>query len=150
MAARSDIEDFLSQKKLAVVGVSSRKRKFGNTVYRDLKAKGYEVFPIHRTAETVEGDACVSSLTALREKVDGVVVVVPPAESEKVVRDAAEAGISRIWMQLGADSEEAVRYCKEKGIAVIHKECILMFAEPAGFVHRFHRWLWGIFGKLPK
>jgi len=32
---------------------------------------------------------------------------------------------------------------------VIHGECILMFARPAG-IHWFHRWLWGVLGRLPQ
>ena len=31
----------------------------------------------------------------------------------------------------------------------VHGECIMMFAQPTG-VHRFHRWLWQVMGKLPK
>jgi hypothetical protein len=31
----------------------------------------------------------------------------------------------------------------------VHGECILMFAEPAAFFHRAHRWIWRMLGKLP-
>ena len=34
----SIIEEFLSQKSYAVIGVSSNKRKFGSMIYKDLKA----------------------------------------------------------------------------------------------------------------
>jgi predicted CoA-binding protein len=33
-------------------------------------------------------------------------------------------------------------------IDAVHGECIMMFAKPTG-IHRFHRWLWGVLGKLP-
>ena len=35
-------------------------------------------------------------------------------------------------------------------MSVIAGECILMFAEPAGFGHRAHRWVKGVFGQLPE
>ncbi len=77
-------------------------------------------------------------------------LVVPPAETEKVVHEAAEVGIRRVWMQQGAESGVAIRFCEEHGIDVVHGECILMFAEPAEFYHRMHRWVWGLLGKLPE
>ncbi len=46
-------------------------------------------------AETVEGERCYPSLGALPEPVGGAVVIVPRGEVEKVVKDAAQAGICR-------------------------------------------------------
>jgi len=81
--------------------------------------------------------------------VGGVLIVVPPAQAEKVVRAAHAAGIPRVWMQQGSESETAVRFCKENGIAEVHGECILMFAGKSAF-HKPHRWLWQLLGKAPK
>lgn len=150
MTSRAAVEDFLSQKTLAVVGVSRKGKKFGNAVYNDLKKKGYRVFPINPKAEVVEGDRCYPNLGALPKPVGGVVIVVPPAETEKVVRDATQVGIRRIWLQQGAESETAIRFCEENGISVVTGECILMFAEPLAFYHRPHRWVWRLLGKLPR
>ena len=150
MVNRAAIDDFIAQRKLAVVGVSRTGKKFGNRAYLELKGKGYSVYPINPNAAVIEGDRCYSSLNALPEPVDGVVVVVPPAETEKVVQDAAKAGIRRVWMQQGAASDEAVRFCEEQGISVVHGHCILMFAEPVTSFHRFHRWVWSLLGKLPR
>jgi predicted CoA-binding protein len=150
MATKAAIGDFLAQRRLAVVGASAKKRKFGNVVLRELAAKGYEVHPVNPGAEEIDGRRCYPSLAAVAGLVDGAVLVVPPAQTEKVVREAAEAGVRRIWMQQGAESDRAVSFCRERGIEAIHGECILMFAEPAGFVHRLHRWLRGVTGKLPE
>jgi uncharacterized protein len=150
MTSRSAIDDFLRQRTLAVVGVSRGGKKFGNTAYRELKARGYRLFPIHPDAEMIEGDRCYPRLSALPEPVGGVLVVVPPAQTEQVVRDAATSGIQRVWMQQGAESEAAIRLCRESGISTVSGECILMFAEPAAFPHRMHRWVWGLLGKLPR
>jgi predicted CoA-binding protein len=150
MATKAAIEDFLARRRLAVVGVSGKRRKFGNVVLKELSSKGYEVYPVNPRAEEVDGHRCYPNLAAVADRVEGAVLVVPPAQTEKVVREAAEAGVRRIWMQQGAESDEAVRFCREQGIEPIHGECILMFADPAGFVHRLHRWLRGVVGKLPE
>ncbi|MCC6858914.1 MAG: CoA-binding protein [Bryobacterales bacterium] len=146
---KAAIEGFLAERSLAVVGVSQRPRGFGRIAYKELKSKGYRVFAVNRGGGGVEGDPAYPSLSSLPEPVGGAVIVVPPQETERVVRDAAAAGIRKVWMQQGSESEAAIRYCEQGGMSVVHGRCILMFARPAGF-HRFHRWLSGLFGKLPK
>lgn len=149
MISKAVVEDFISQKALAIVGVSRGGQKFGNMAYRELKAKGYQLYPIHPSAETLEGDCAYADFKSLPEKVGGVLVIVPPGQTEKVVREAAAAGVTRIWMQRGAESEAAIRFCQESGIAEVHGECIMMFAGKY-FFHKPHRWVWGLLGKLPK
>lgn len=144
------VDDFVSQKKLAVVGVSRNSRKFGNFAYHELKARGYQVFPVNPNLDSVGEDRCYPSLNTLPEKVDGVVVVVPPKETEKVVQETDAAGIKRVWMQQGAESEAAIRFCKDHGMSEVHGECILMFSEPVRSYHWFHRFVLQCFGRLPK
>ncbi len=150
MNTQADVEEFLAQRSLAVAGVSRSGRKFGNTAYRELRAKGYNLFPVHPEAEVLEGDKAYPSLSALPEEVGGLLAVIPPTETEQLVRDAAAAGITRVWLQQGAESENAIRFCEEHDISVVAGECILMFAEPTGLGHKLHRWVWKLLGKLPK
>ncbi len=148
--SRHEIDDFLAQRKLALVGVSRRAGKFGNMIYKELSAKGYQVFPVHPEAKENNGMHCWPSLQSLPERVGGLIIVVRPEQTEKVVRDAVAAGIERVWMQQGSQSDEAISFCRENGVSVIHNECILMFAEPAGWIHRFHRGILKLLGKAPQ
>jgi hypothetical protein len=149
MTTKKIVEEFLLQKKIAVVGVSRKKTKFGNAIYKELKQKGYQVFPVNPHINTFEGDICCPNLLSLPEKVDVVVINVPSVQTEKVVREAKEAGINKVWLQQGSQSENAVKFCEENGIEYVSNECILMFAHPSAFIHRAHRWIWGVLGKLP-
>ena len=142
--------DFIGQRSLAVVGVSRSGKKFGNNAYRELKAKGYQLVPVHPKAEILEGDRCARNLASLPAPVGGVLIIVPPQQAEQVVQEAAAAGIKRVWLQQGAESPAAIRLAESKGMSVVSGECILMFAEPVGFGHRAHRWIKGVFGGLPK
>ena len=148
MTSQESVEGFLALDTVAIAGVSRNGKGFGNAVLKDLTGKGYEVLPVHPEAQEVGGVPCSPSLAALPKPVAGLVLVVPPAQTEQLVREARDAGISRIWMQQGAESTEAIRFCEENGIDVVHGECIMMFAQPTG-IHRFHRWINGVFGKLP-
>jgi predicted CoA-binding protein len=150
MVTKAVVEDLIAQRTWAVVGASRDRKKFGNMVYRELKTKGYRLFPVNPNSQEIEGDLCYPSLKVLPEPVDAALIVTPPAQTESIVRDAAEAGIRRVWMQQGAESQAAVQFCQANGITVVHGECIMMFARDAGFGHRAHRWVWGVLGKLPK
>ncbi|OGC81086.1 MAG: CoA-binding protein [candidate division Zixibacteria bacterium RBG_16_43_9] len=101
-------------------------------------------------AETIQGERCYPNLGALPQPVDGVLLIVPPVETEKVVKDIASSGIQRVWMQRGAASEKAIRFCEGNGIQVVHGECILMYAEPLVFFHKMHRFVHKLLGKMPK
>jgi predicted CoA-binding protein len=149
MTSPAAVEAFVQQPALALVGMSRSGRKFGNAACRELKRKGYRVYPIHLSADAIEGIQCYRRFTDLPEPVDAVLVVVPAAQAINVVRDAAAAGIHRIWLQQGAESPEVLKTCRDLGIDVVHGECILMFARPTG-VHKAHRWVWRLLGKLPK
>jgi len=150
MTSKAVVDDFVAQRTWAVVGASRDQKKFGNMAFRELRRKGYRVIPINRNAKEIEGDPSYPNLEALPEPVDAVLVVTPPAETERVVQDAAKAGIRRVWLQPGAESDAAIRFCEANGITVVHGECIMMFARIPGFGHRAHRWAWGLLGKLPK
>jgi len=149
MVDQSIIESFLAERRLALAGASSTANKFGNAVYKELSSKGYELFLVHPSAKEINGVTCYGSLSELPDDVGGLVNVVPPAQTEKLVQEAHKVGIKKVWMQQGSDSAQAIEYCKEHGLDVIHGECILMFSQPRG-LHKFHHWLWGLLGKLPK
>lgn len=149
MNTKQDIQEFLSQKTLALAGLSRNEKAFSSSVNRELKARGYRVLPVNPHAKTIAGEQCYPRVTALPEKVGGVVVFTPPAESAQVVRDAAARGITRVWLQQGAESPAALAFCLEKGMQVVSGKCILMFAEPVGSIHGVHRWFAKVFGKLP-
>ena len=149
MNTKQDIQEFLAQKTLAMAGISRSEKAFSAVVNNELKAKGYRVLPVNPHAGTIAGEPCYPSMAALPERVGGVVVFTPPAETEKVVRDAAAQGITRVWLQQGTASAAALAFCREKGMQVVSGKCIMMFAEPVGSIHGVHRWFAKVFGQLP-
>ena len=147
---KNQIDEFFRQKKFAIVGVSRNGRKLSNAAYRELKAKGYQLFIVNDQADYIEEERCYKDLKSLPEQVDGVIIFVKPVQTIKVVRDALEAGIKRVWIQKGAESETSIQFCNEQGIDVIYGYCILLFAEPISFFHGIHRWFADLFHTLPK
>lgn len=150
MISKATVDDFLAHEPWAVVGVSRDPKKFGHTAYKELKARGHRLAPVNPKMESFEGDRCYPSLGALPEGAGGALIIVPPAQTEQVVKDALAAGIRRVWMQQGAESDAAIQFCRENGISAVHGECIMMHAANTAFFHKMHRWVWGVLGKLPK
>ena len=151
MVTKREIDEFLAQKTLAIVGVSRGGKKFGNMILKDLTRIGYRLLPVHPEAAEVDGVKAFPSLAALPEPVGGVIVVVPPARTEAVVKEAAAQGIRRVWLQQGAESAAAIKFCEEHGISVVHGECVLMYPKPAtAWFHGAHRWIWDLIGRTPK
>ena len=150
MNTKKDVQEFVAEKTLAVAGVSRNEKSFSATAYKQLTTRGYRLYPVNPNAELICGEKCYPSLKKLPAKVGGVLVFTPPAETEKVVREAAAAGIRHVWIQQGAESEGALRFCADTGLSAVSRQCILMFAEPVGSFHAFHRWVNKVFGTLPK
>lgn len=149
MTTKAAVTKFLDQKTLAVVGVSRSEKKFSYILYKTLKAKGYRLFAVNPNTDRIDGESCFDCIQSLPQPVNGVVIVVPPDQAEKVVKDAAAAGINHVWIQQGAESKEAIDFCEKNGMNVIYNQCILMFAEPS-LPHKCHRYIWKALGKLPK
>lgn len=132
---RKNIDEFLLQRKIAVVGVSRNKDKFSNMIYREMRTAGYEVMAVNPNADLVEGDRCYAGLGALPVKPDGVVLVVPPTQGIQIVEEAARLGIRHVWVQPGANSSEIDQRLGELEIVTVSGECILMHIEPVKSIH---------------
>jgi len=150
MNSKKSVENFLTSKKIAVVGVSRKKQKFGNTIYRELKKKGYEVYPVNPYMQVIDGDVCYPGISSIPDKPDAVLLSITPEKTEAIMPEVLNAGIKKVWMQQGSQSETAVQFCTENGIDCVYNECILMFAQPAEVIHRAHKFFRGVIGKLPQ
>jgi predicted CoA-binding protein len=153
MSDRATIDDFLSRRRLAVVGVSSDPKDFSRTLYRELLDRGYDLVPVNPKAAEVEGRTTVPSLRELPAPVEGALVMTPPSATAGVVRDAAAAGIPRVWLHRGAGqgavTDEALALCREHGIACVPGECPFMFLPQSGWVHRVHALFRRLGGSYP-
>jgi predicted CoA-binding protein len=135
---------FLTHKRVAVTGVSREPRDHGaNVVYRRMRERGYDVFPVNPNAAVVEGDACYPDLRSIRGGVEAVVIATRPELAEATLQHCAELGIKHVWMHRGPGegsvSPAAAAYGRRCGIAVIDGGCPRMFAPTADATHRAMR-----------
>ena len=152
LAAKAEL--FLTQPRIAVAGVSRKRQDAANLIYRRLKARGYQAFPVNPHTAVVEGDPCYPSLAAIPGGVSAVVIVTRPRLTEEIVRQCTEAGVRHVWMHRSmvhggsSVSDEAATFCQAHGVAVISGGCPLMFGRTSDFGHRCMRWIMRASGRL--
>lgn len=144
-------QEFLSQKRIAVAGVSRQGDAVANAIFKKLRQTGHEVFPVNPNAAEVEGERCYPNLAAIPGGVDGVVLATPPSAAVQLVRECGALGIKRVWMHRsfgqGSVDDEAVRLGTELGLSVIPGSCPMMFCEPVDVAHKCLRWFLRVSGK---
>lgn len=153
-ASMQSIEDFLAQKRIAIVGVSREPRSFSAQLFAEFSRRGYDVVPVNPGAPEVLGRPCFPRVQDIQPAPDAALLMTSPAATEAVVRDCAQAGIRRVWMYraagAGAVSPAAIEFCRQQGIAVVPGECPYMFLPQAGALHRIHGLLRKLTGHYPR
>ena len=147
MTTRKSIEAFLSQKHIAIAGVSRNPRKFGSVVYKTLHKKGFSLYPINPNMESFEGTKCYPSVLDLPDEVTAIAISTKPEITSQLLQDIKKKGITHIWLLQGSADKALLETVQND--EVISKECILMHAEPVKGIHGFHRFLRSTFGKMP-
>ncbi len=138
MNSRTTINLFLGSKTLAISGVSRNPQKFGNMLFRTLKGKGFQVFPVNPNADSIDGDTCYHSLNDLPSEVSTLLIANHKRDTAEIMKAAIEKGFRHIWIQRGCESEEALQLAHENNINLVCKSCFLMYANPQG-IHKFHQ-----------
>ena len=148
--------EFLLHKRVAVTGVSRTNPKGhgSNVVYRRLRDRGYQVFPINPNADEVEGDACYHDLQSVPDGLEWVVIGTRPDMTKATMQECVELGIRRVWMHGpafgdGSVSVEAADYARAHGVTVIDGGCPCMYAPTADPGHKVMLALAKITHKVP-
>ncbi len=150
MNAKKDIEGFIAEKTIAIVGFSRKSASMSRSVRNELVEKGYKVYAVNPAIGNIDGIEVYPDVASIPEKVGGVIFMTPPAATAEAIAAAVNSGVERIWMQQGAQSAEAIKLCRDKNLPAVWGRCILMYAEPVGSFHAFHRFFLRIFGRLPR
>ncbi|MDK2919855.1 MAG: uncharacterized protein PWQ37_2588 [Candidatus Petromonas sp.] len=119
-------KEMLDKKVWAVVGATSNEDKFGYKIYKKLKDRGYEVYPINPGYDEVDGDKCYKSIKDLPVKPDCVDMVVSPKIGVSVINEIADKGINYVWFQPGTYNEKIIELAESKGLKVVYNNCVLV------------------------
>jgi len=127
VSQQAKIKAFLDQDLFAVVGASSNREKYGNKVLRAYLQNNRKVWAVNPKETEVEGVPSYPDLASLPEQVDAISIITPPEVTEKIIEQAAAAGIRHVWMQPGAESVRALNRAEALGLnAIGGGPCVLV------------------------
>lgn len=102
--------------RVAVVGASTDRAKFGNKAVRSFIDQGWEVHPVHPSAATIEGLPALASLADVPRPLDRVLFYVPPHVGIELLDDVVAAAPSEFWVNPGAESDALIARARELGL----------------------------------
>ena len=120
--------------RVAIVGASNDRRKFGNRALRAHLARDFEVFPVNNHESVIEGIRVYARVTDIPGHLDRVSVYLPPERTMEVLGDIKEKGAAQLFLNPGSESPEVLEACKALGLEPILACSIMEIGEsPADY-----------------
>ena len=118
---------------VAVIGASNNPRKFGNKAVRAYLRQGWTVYPVNPQeaglTATIEGLAPYPDIEAIPAKVDRAALYVPATIGQTLLAGIARKGISELFVNPGAESDELLAEAERLGLPVIQACAIVDIGE---------------------
>jgi len=154
MHTRNLINEFLSIKRFAMIGVSRTKEDFSRKLFDEFVHRDYDVVPVNPNATAMDGYHSFSKVQDITPPVTSALLMVPPHRMEHILRDCADAGVTVAWIYGISGSKHipsgALHICEQYGMKIITGYCPFMFLPSTAFFHRFHGTILKLTGKYPK
>lgn len=121
----TDLRDILQTKRpIAVVGLSDNPSRPSNEIASYMQSQGYRVIPVNPMITEALGEKAYPSLRELPEPVDIVQIFRRPEDVPAIVDDAIAIGAKVVWMQPGAENDEAAAKAEAAGLKVVVGACM--------------------------
>ena len=106
-------------KRVAIVGASARRSKFGNKSVRAHAAAGWQVIPVNPKGGEIEGLPVARTLAEVAPPIDRVSVYLPPVKTLALLAELAAAAPGEVWMNPGAADDAVFAEAKRLGLNAI-------------------------------
>jgi acetate---CoA ligase (ADP-forming) len=142
-ASKHDLAPFFAPRVVAVVGASRQRNKIGSEILHNLLSTKFtgRLIPVHPTASEIFGLPAYPRVTAIPEKLDLAIIVVPSEQVEAVVDDCVAKRVPAICIisagfgECSAEGRRRERLIAEKvraaGCRVVGPNCMgLLNTDP--------------------
>ena len=123
--SEAEIKNFLTLKKVAVIGMSRTESKAAHFVPKYLSENGFDIIPINPNSNEILNRKCYKEITEVDGEIDIVDVFRPSEDVLPFVKEAIKKNPKVIWLQEGIHNEEAENLAREHGIDVVFNRCML-------------------------
>ena len=104
---------------VAVIGASRDREKFGNKAVRAYHAHGHRVFPVNLREKEIEGLPAYRSVLDIPEKLDVVLVYVPPATTLRLLPDLVKVAPKQLFLNPGSEDDAVIARAEALGLEPI-------------------------------
>lgn len=104
--------------RIAIIGASADRRKWGNKAVRAYLRNGYDVIPVNPKEKEIEGQKCYPSVEKIPGKIDEAAFYVPPAIGEKLAKGVIKKRVQVIYLCPGTKSDALVETLERAGVEV--------------------------------
>lgn len=109
-----------SRQRVAVVGASADRSKFGNKAVRAFRDQEWDVYPVNPHRSEIEGLPAYPTLDDVPDgHLDRVSFYVPPDIGLTLIDAVARKGPAELWLNPGSESPELVDRALALGLNVI-------------------------------
>ena len=116
-------------KRVAIIGASNDRNKYGNKALRAFERQGYAVIPINPNESTVEGHKTFASVLDVPGPIDMATVYIHADAGVRVMEQLAKKGVGEVWLNPGADDDVVVDRARALGLQVIQACSIIGIGE---------------------
>lgn len=116
--------------RIAIVGASNDRSKFGNRAVRAYLRAGHEVLPINPHEREVEGLQTWPTVTQVPGPLDRIAMYVPPRIGETIIPELAQrSDIGELWFNPGSETPELLAEARRLGLSIVFGCAILDIGE---------------------
>jgi predicted CoA-binding protein len=115
--------------RVAVIGASSDRAKYGNRAVRAYLRQGWTVYPVNPHERAIEGLAAYANIEAIAAPVDRASLYVPAEVGRTLLAGIARKGVGELFVNPGAESDDLLREAERLGLEVIQACSIIDIGE---------------------
>jgi hypothetical protein len=111
---------------ITVIGASAVPAKAAHSVPEHMQQHGWRIIPVNPHVEQILGEPVYRTLADVPEQVGLVDVFRPSLQTPDIARQAAAAGATALWLQLGIASAEARAIAEGSGMLYVEDRCLII------------------------
>ena len=114
---------------VAVIGASRERSKYGNRAVRAYQRQGWTVYPVNPNEREVEGIPAFARIADIPGPVDRAALYVQPEVGRQLLAEIKAKGVSELFVNPGAESEELMAEADRLGLNAIYACAIVDIGE---------------------
>ncbi len=147
---KKSIDAYLKTKKIALLGASDKKERWGNTLLNEFEKIGYKVYPINPRIKKIGDRDVYANIDDLPEDVELIISATNNSNTINALSNVSSNKIKSVWLskklKTNEEIEEFNKLKSEKKIELIAGPCPLMYINGKG-IHKLHQTIHNIFSK---